>query len=41
LKKSGLEEFNLVPNGESRNDVYFSIIKEGWELLKAERFAEL
>ena len=40
-KKEGLFRNNYIaPNGESRNDVYFSIIKEDWEYLKSERFSE-
>lgn len=40
-KKEGVFRNNYIaPNGESRNDVYFSIIKEDWELLKQERFKE-
>jgi RimJ/RimL family protein N-acetyltransferase len=40
-KKEGIFKNNYIaPNGESRNDVYFSIIKEDWELLKSEKFSE-
>ncbi len=40
-KKEGVFRNNYIaPNGESRNDVYFSIIKEDWELIKKERFSE-
>lgn len=40
-KKEGVFRNNYIaPSGESRNDVYFSIIKEDWELLKQERFKE-
>lgn len=31
---------NVAPNGESRTDVYYSIIKEEWASLKAELFSE-
>lgn len=38
-KKEGIFRNNYIAtNGESRNDVYFSIIKEDWELLKSETF---
>jgi RimJ/RimL family protein N-acetyltransferase len=41
-KKEGVFRNNYIaPNGESRNDVYFSIIKEDWELLKSEKFSEI
>ena len=40
-KKEGVFRNNYIaPNGESRTDVYFSIIKEEWNLLKTERFSE-
>ena len=40
-KKEGVFRNNYIaPNGESRNDVYFSIIKEDWQLLKSENFSE-
>tara|TARA_B110000090_G_C13173811_1_gene366519 strand:+ start:23 stop:622 length:600 start_codon:yes stop_codon:yes gene_type:complete len=40
-KKEGVFRNNYIaPNGESRNDVYFSITKEDWNLLKTEQFAE-
>ena len=40
-KKEGLFRNNYIaPNGESRNDVYFSIIKEEWNSLKTEKFSE-
>lgn len=40
-KKEGLFRNNYIaPNGQSRNDVYFSIIKEDWELVKTENFSE-
>lgn len=40
-KKEGVFRNNYItPNGESRNDVYFSIIKEDWELLKSKNFSE-
>lgn len=40
-KKEGVFRNNYIaPNGESRNDVYFSVIKEDWELLKSENFPE-
>ena len=39
--KEGVFRNNYIAtNGQSRNDVYFSIIKGDWELLKSERFAE-
>ena len=31
---------NVAPRGESRSDVYYSIIKEEWEALKTEIFPE-
>ncbi len=31
---------NVAPSGESRTDVYYSIIKEEWGSLKTERFSE-
>jgi RimJ/RimL family protein N-acetyltransferase len=40
-KKEGIFRNNCIDsNGESRNDVYFSIIKEDWNLLKIEKFKE-
>ena len=40
-RKEGLFRNNYIaPNGESRNDVYFSIIKEDWESLKSKNFSE-
>ena len=40
-KKEGVFRNNYIAqNGESRTDVYFSILKEEWDLLKAERFSE-
>jgi RimJ/RimL family protein N-acetyltransferase len=40
-KKEGIFRNNYIaPNGESRNDVYYSIIKEDWNTLKAENFKE-
>ncbi|WP_255462737.1 GNAT family N-acetyltransferase [Galbibacter sp. BG1] len=40
-KKEGVFRNNYIGlKGESRNDVYFSIIKEDWPLLKAEHFTE-
>jgi RimJ/RimL family protein N-acetyltransferase len=40
-QKEGVFRNNYItPNGESRNDVYFSIIKKDWELLKSKRFSE-
>ena len=31
---------NIAPSGESRTDVYYSIIKEEWDALKTEIFSE-
>jgi len=31
---------NVAPSGESRTDVYYSIIKEEWNSIKTERFSE-
>ncbi|WP_034057379.1 GNAT family N-acetyltransferase [Lacinutrix jangbogonensis] len=31
---------NVAPNGDSRTDIYYSIIKEEWESIKAEIFPE-
>lgn len=40
-RKEGVFRNNYIaPNGESRNDVYFSIVKEDWNALKVEYFAE-
>jgi RimJ/RimL family protein N-acetyltransferase len=40
-QKEGVFRNNHVaPNGESRTDVYYSIIKEEWNSLKTERFSE-
>ena len=40
-KKEGVFRNNYIAqNGESRNDVYYSIIKEEWEMLKQEHFKE-
>ena len=40
-KKEGIFRNNYVDsNGQSKNDVYFSIIKEEWEELKKVRFKE-
>ena len=40
-KKEGVFRNNYIaPDGESRNDVYFSIVKEEWDSLKTQRFAE-
>lgn len=40
-KREGLFRNNYIaPNAESRNDVYFSIIKEDWNLIKSGRFAK-
>ncbi len=40
-KKEGVFRNNYIaPNGESRDDVYFSIIQEEWGLLRQERFEE-
>lgn len=40
--KEGLFRNNYVDStGKSKNDVYFSIIKEEWEAIKKERFEEL
>ena len=40
-KKEGTFRNNYVDSfGKSKNDVYFSIIKEDWELLKQEKFKE-
>ena len=40
-KKEGVFRNNYIaPNGESRNDVYFSIIKEEWNEIKIAEFAE-
>ncbi len=39
--KEGVFRNNYIDsNGQSRNDVYFSIIKEDWDKLKQERFEE-
>ncbi|MDF4202548.1 GNAT family protein [Maribacter sp. SA7] len=38
--KEGVFRNNYIsPNGSSRNDVYFSIIKEEWSAIKSERFS--
>ena len=40
-QKEGVFRNNYIDqNGKSRNDVYFSILKEEWSSLKAERFSE-
>lgn len=40
-KKEGVFRNNYIaPNGESRTDVYFSIIKNEWIAIKEERFSE-
>ncbi|MBU2996447.1 GNAT family N-acetyltransferase [Cellulophaga baltica] len=40
-KKEGIFRNNYIaPNGESRNDVYYSIIKEDWNALRVENFRE-
>lgn len=40
-KKEGVFRNNYIDsNGKSKDDVYFSIIKEDWNLLKQERFSE-
>lgn len=40
-KKEGVFRNNYIAaNGESRNDVYFSIIKDEWNSLKAKYFSE-
>lgn len=39
--KEGVFRNNYIAsNGESRTDIYYSIIKEEWNALKAERFSE-
>ena len=39
--KEGVFRNNYInPNGQSRNDVYYSIIKDDWNLIKQERFNE-
>ena len=39
--KEGVFRNNYIdPNGQSRNDVYYSIIKDDWNLIKQERFSE-
>lgn len=40
-QKEGVFRNNYVaPNGESRTDIYYSIIKEEWKALKDENFSE-
>jgi RimJ/RimL family protein N-acetyltransferase len=40
-KKEGIFRNNYIDsNGKSRNDVYFSIIKEEWAKLKTDKFRE-
>lgn len=40
-KKEGLFRNNYIaPNGNSRNDVYYSIIKEDWNITKAKKFPD-
>lgn len=39
--KEGIFRNNYIaPNGSSRNDVYYSIIKENWKAIKVERFSK-
>jgi len=39
--KEGLFRNNYIDaNGESRNDIYFSIIKEDWNTIKQQKFSE-
>ncbi|WP_235697979.1 GNAT family N-acetyltransferase [Cellulophaga baltica] len=40
-QKEGIFRNNYIaPNGESRNDVYFSIVKEDWNSIKSENFTK-
>ncbi|SDE65404.1 GNAT family N-acetyltransferase [Cellulophaga baltica] len=40
-QKEGVFRNNYIaPNGESRNDVYFSIVKEDWNSIKSENFTK-